>query len=270
MQITRQTMQLQTVEFLKAFFALPGFHSVSIKGISPVSPDDSQAVLSAVDASWHDILSDVDFKVRIAIHPSLRCQAGPVSHMLLHLMGQKEGFLGLSIQGNACKTQEDAVETVRLCLTSGYRADIIFEIQWDDSVPPLPVCENAISPAVCDAFWFIAVQALGKLLRRDYLIADHLAHMLIMEGLVLQMEARDVRYGTNIHRYGYGEVPAYQNTDIEAFAFLFDKIEPAGRRTAENLCRAALTYDTLTGRDSSKQSKHEIFFALWNCYLQGL
>ena len=52
------------------------------------------------------------------------------------------------------------------------------------------------------------MQALGKLLRRDYLIADHLAHMLIMEGLVLQMEMRDAKYGTNIHRYGYGEVPA--------------------------------------------------------------
>lgn len=270
MQITRQTMYLQTVEFLKSFYALPGFNSVSIKGISPASPDDSQAVLSAVDASWHDILSDVDFKVRISIHPSLRSQAEPVSQTLLPLIRQKDGFLGLSIQGNACKTQEDAVETVRLCLTSGYRADIIFEIQWDDSVPPLPACGNTSSPVTSDAFWFIAVQALGKLLRRDYLIADHLAHMLIMEGLVWQMEARDAKYGTNIHRYGYGEVPAYQSTDTEAFAFLFNKIEPAGRRTAENLCRAALTYDALTGRDSSNQSKHEIFFALWSCYLQGL
>ena len=50
MQISRQTMQLQTVEILKALFALPGFDSVSIKGISPASPDDSQAVLSAIDA----------------------------------------------------------------------------------------------------------------------------------------------------------------------------------------------------------------------------
>ena len=79
MQISRQTMQLQTVEILKALFALPGFDSVSIKGISPTSPDDSQAVLSAIDASWHDILSDVDFKVRIAVHPSLRSLAKPLS-----------------------------------------------------------------------------------------------------------------------------------------------------------------------------------------------
>ena len=175
-----------------------------------------------------------------------------------------------ALQGNACEIQEEAVETVRLCLATGYRADIIFEIQWNENVPPLSACENAPCPSPCDAFWFIAVQALGKLLRRDYLIADHLAHMLIMEGLVLQMEMRDAKYGTNIHRYGYGEVPAYQNTDTEAFAFLFDKTEPAGRRTAENLCRAALTYNALTGRDSSNESRREIFFALWNCYLQGL
>lgn len=270
MQISRQTMQLQTVDILKALFALPGFDSVSIKGISPASPDDSQTILSAIDASWHDILSDVDFKVRIAVHPSLRSLAKPLSHTLLSLMGLKDGILGLSIQGNACEMQEEAVETVRLCLATGYRADIIFEIQWNENVPPLSACENAPCPSPCDDFWFIAVQALGKLLRRDYLIADHLAHMLIMEGLVLQMEMRDAKYGTNIHRYGYGEVPAYQNTNTEAFAFLFDKMEPAGRQTAENLCRAALTYNALTGRDSSNESRREIFFALWNCYLQGL
>ena len=264
MQISRQTMQLQTVDILKALFALPGFDSVSIKGISPASPDDSQTILSAIDASWHDILSDVDFKVRIAVHPSLRSLAKPLSHTLLSLMGLKDGILGLSIQGNACEMQEEAVETVRLCLATGY------EIQWNENVPPLSACENAPCPSPCDAFWFIAVQALGKLLRRDYLIADHLAHMLIMEGLVLQMEMRDAKYGTNIHRYGYGEVPAYQNTNTEAFAFLFDKMEPAGRQTEENLCRAALTYNALTGRDSSNESRREIFFALWNCYLQGL
>ena len=225
---------------------------------------------SAIDASWHDILSDVDFKVRIAVHPSLRSLAKPLSHTLLSLMGLTDGILGLSIQGNACEIQEEAVETVRLCLATGYRADIIFEIQWNENVPPLSACENAPCPSPCDAFWFIAVQALGKLLRRDYLIADHLAHMLIMEGLVLHMDMRDAKYGTNIHRYGYGEVPAYQNTDTEAFAFLFDKTEPAGRRTAENLCRAALTSNALTGRDSSNESRREMFFALWNCYLQGL
>lgn len=170
MQISRQTMQLQTVEILKALFALPGFDSVSIKGISPASPDDSQAVLSAIDASWHDILSDVDFKVRIAVHPSLRSLAKPLSHTLLSLMGLTDGILGLSIQGNACEIQEEAVETVRLCLATGYRADIIFEIQWNENVPPLSACENAPCPSPCDAFWFIAVQALGKLLRRDYLI----------------------------------------------------------------------------------------------------
>ena len=129
MQISRQTMQLQTVDILKALFALPGFDSVSIKGISPASPDDSQTILSAIDASWHDILSDVDFKARIAVHPSLRSLAKPLSHTLLSLMGLKDGILGLSIQGNACEMQEEAVETVRLCLATGYRADIIFEIQ---------------------------------------------------------------------------------------------------------------------------------------------
>lgn len=73
MQISRQTMQLQTVEILKALFALPGFDSVSIKGISPASPDDSQAVLSAIDASWHDI--SAMWILRSGLQSPLHCAA---------------------------------------------------------------------------------------------------------------------------------------------------------------------------------------------------
>ena len=52
--------------------------------------------------------------------------------------------------------------------------------------------------------------------------------------------------------------------------FFLIKRNPQDVGIAENLCRAALTYNALTGRDSSNESRREIFFALWNCYLQGL
>ena len=59
---------------------------------------------------------------------------------------------------------------------------------------------------------FIAILSLGKLMRNDYLISAHLAHMICMNSLVEQMVDRDIQYNTNFHRYGYMESLNYYNT----------------------------------------------------------
>ena len=58
-------------------------------------------------------------------------------------------------------------------------------------------------------FWFMQLQALGKLYRKDFLIGSHIAHMNLNETLVQQMVLRDMKYGTNHHRYGYEDEMIY-------------------------------------------------------------
>ena len=51
-------------------------------------------------------------------------------------------------------------------------------------------------------FWFVQIQALGKLYRNDFLISSHLANSNINETFVQQMVLRDLKYHTNHHQYG--------------------------------------------------------------------
>lgn len=53
--------------------------------------------------------------------------------------------------------------------------------------------------------WFKYLVAIKKFARDDHLIGMHLLLDLIREYLVLEMIERDIRCGTNIHRFGSGE-----------------------------------------------------------------
>ncbi len=120
-----------------------------------------------------------------------------------------------------------------------------------------------------NSFWFIAVQALAKLYRRDYLIADHLTNLLINETLVVQMIERDNRYGTNFHRYGYSEELAYQICkEMQAvLPFCHSAKDGTFLYIADKLFRAAKTYDRLSAAANPAYEKRcACFYALWHCY----
>ena len=91
-------------------------------------------------------------------------------------------------------------------------------------------------------FWFVQIQALGKLYRKDYLISSHLANMNCNETLVMQMVLRDIKYGTNHHRYGYSEeleyVKYFGKTPYKADDTTFNRI-------SEHIYAATLAYDRL-------------------------
>ena len=53
-----------------------------------------------------------------------------------------------------------------------------------------------------NGFWFLAVSAISKVIRGDFLIGSHLALEMAQNCVVLQMMLRDLRKGTNIHRTG--------------------------------------------------------------------
>lgn len=175
---------------------------------------------AAVERCWHDCLSDLDVEVW-GVDASRLVQG-------MHL-------LGASVQGNV----------LRLVTKQGFRADII-------------CYDTTAEMADTDAFWFIAVQALGKLLRRDYLIAAHLSHMLLMDTLVEQMVQRDKEYHTNYHRYGYSEALRYLQAEVAAYDDLIAG-DPTYTHIARQLVRAALCHDG---------AKH--YFVIWRGYLKEM
>jgi hypothetical protein len=120
-----------------------------------------------------------------------------------------------------------------------------------------------------DWFWFVAIQALGKLMRKDYLISSHLAHTLIMEVLVVQMVMRDNQYNTNFHRYGYSEKLEYLEVDvIGANEFKVSRDETYNH-IVELLYQAIMSYDKMILQlNSNYISRCEIFLEIWKSYIQ--
>ena len=151
------------------------------------------------------------------------------------------------------------------------RYDLIFEFEYSDDVElnleKQPSCddENPNWPVDnINRFWFIQIQALGKLYRRDYLISSHLANMNCNDTLVMQMIMRDLKYGTSHHRYGYSEELEYvkhlgqapYRTDDETFNMISDR-----------LYAAALAYDKLVKAFyPGYQDRSSDFFEIWDWY----
>ncbi|MBO4653077.1 MAG: hypothetical protein J5649_07160, partial [Lachnospiraceae bacterium] len=158
----------------------------------------------------------------------------------------------------------------RIIFRNGMRYDFGFEFTYADGASvelgEAPAyTENANWPLEnIRRFWFVQIQALGKLYRRDYLIGAHLANMNCNETLVMQMVLRDVKYGTNHHRYGYSEESEYVK-DLGRMPY--QSVDATFERIADQLYAAALAYDRLVKefypdyRDNSGD-----LFALWDWY----
>ena len=106
-------------------------------------------------------------------------------------------------------------------------------------------------------------------MRKDYLIADHLAYMLLMEGIVVQMVMRDNQYGTNVHRYGYGEELAYLNVDMKGAEVFKTKNDKVYNAIVEHLYAAVVSYDQLVQKvNPLYMSRKDVFFEIWRTYIK--
>ncbi len=115
-----------------------------------------------------------------------------------------------------------------------------------------------------DKFWFIQIQALGKLYRKDHLISSHLANRNINETLVQQMILRDLKYQTNHHRYGYEEELTYLKYTMlcpyQSGNVVFDDI-------ADRIYATALACDELAALFyDSYEPRSKCFFDIWEYY----
>lgn len=260
-KMTRQSAQAHLLALAERLFRLPEclrleIRQVTIRREDWAQPDTRESLVEeAMDASWHDAYSDIDMTIGIR---ELRQQ--PLDW--LRRAGVDEthclGFFAVPESG-AC----------RVVFRDGHRYDLSIAPQTEPR-QPLPVVDNPEHPhwprAAVNRFWFVQVQALGKLYRQDYLIARHLAHMQLNETLVQQMVLRDLRLGTNHHRYGGKEAAVYQQyagqNPLGTGEAAFDEI-------ASQLYCAAQAYDELTRAFyPDDAARTPVYLNIWQQYEQ--
>lgn len=256
----------ETKKMVKTLFLLPEINNVSIKGVSIPSADAEEAIRAGVEKSYHDRFSDVDIRVDISVNHEEFISSAPYFQKHFSRLRLGDEVLGCSF------SKSGATEVLRLCMNSGFRMDLLCTVKEDDVEGRLTDRAREREEEKADNFWFIAVQALGKLYRRDYLIADHLVHMLLMETLVLQMEERDRRLNTNIHRYGGAEALVYRQAGLEtqeaeAVKKWVEEQDETFRFIAQNLFQAIFAYDLLKkGENPGWMERKSAFLRLWKEY----
>lgn len=268
MIVSKEMMEYEARNFLNRLFQLQEIERVLIKDIEIQSLYDEENIKKGLDTCFHDILSDIDFVVHLRLNPEDFNEETPIYKKHFNRLGLEGEVFGLSFEGR----------TLRICLKSGFRMDFICYTRCDDTAPLLPELAkhaivnqeeyftNNLNTEKSNSFWFNSILALGKLLRHDHLIANHLSHMLIMEGLVHQMVTRDKNYHTNFHRYGYSEELPYLQVDITPYAKYYHN-DTTFNHIVDNLCRAVLSYDILASANSNYQKRSDLFFELWDCYM---
>lgn len=276
--IDKQTMCQDLERMLSCIDALPEVVNVIIRNIEITSMGEKAKIRHALEASYHDRFSDVDIHIYAKLHPE-NCEETFVYYQHPERLGlSRDNYLGMMLGG-----QHDT-PVLRLVMKNGIRYDLDFHLIKDLSATILQFPQEELTEKregrfwpdwdlkKADAFWFIQIQALGKLYRGDYLIADHLANMQINETLAAQMVMRDDQYGTNIHRYGYFEELDYQKVrESEGNFSEIMESYPAKDKTfqmiADKLYAAAISYDRLVKHLNPKyELRSSNYFDIWQAY----
>lgn len=263
-RIDRDSAEFSLLRFIDNLLILPEIEGVKLCDIVIQNNEHMETnVKKAFDQSYHDCYSDSDIDIIVNLPPNSKVT--PLEYV------KHPGRLGITPDQylGFFRTSDSGI--YRIIFRDGTRYDMGFEFRYDDSFLDIELekePERYSNPKwpieKVDEFWFVMIQALGKLYRRDYLIGSHLANMNINETLVQQMILRDVAHGTNHHRYGYSEKLTYrQYIGQNRFVTGDDTFD----RIADKLYAAALAYDELTKEFYPEyQERSEILFDIWQCY----
>lgn len=197
------------------------------------------SVQNGINKCYHDKYSDIDIEIKFNNIDSITLEELNIDNVL-----------GIRYEDN----NENI--GIRLVKRNGIRYDIILS-----GVNNTDKLKNEIDK-LNRSNQFLFIMALGKLMRGDYLIADHLAHTLCMETLVNQMIKRDKEKGINIHRYGYRET-------LEYFK-LYKKIDNCkyciGDENYNHIVKELIS--NIENLDNfTKQDKEDIFH-IWDNYIK--
>ena len=264
--INRDFVELSLLHYVDKLLALPEIEGVKLCDVVIQNDEHKEAnVTEAINKSYHDCYSDSD--ISIIVNLPTNSKITPLEYMKhpSRFGITPDKYLGFF------KTADSGI--YRFVFKDGTRYDFGFEFRYDDSFSDI---ELQIEPErysnpdwpveKVDEFWFVMVQALGKLYRKDYLISSHLANVNLNETLVQQMVLRDIEYGTNHHRYGYSEALVYRKYEGQnKFVTGDDTFD----MIANKLYAAALAYDELTKKFYPEyEARSDILFDIWKCYAE--
>ncbi|MCR5201377.1 MAG: hypothetical protein K6C38_09720 [Saccharofermentans sp.] len=261
--LTKERMEELFLQYLQEIFEHPEIRSCCVKGIVISRETLEDAGKKAFESSFHDLYSDVDLSVKVRLPKDGSVTPEEYTKRIDRFGVNEDTALGWMF------VPENSV--CRIVFYNGMRYDLIFEFEYADDVSlyledlASPVEDNKDWPVDnINRFWFIQIQALGKLYRRDHLISAHLANANCNDTLVMQMILRDQQYGTNHHRYGYSEDLEYVK-DLGKCPYKSD--DPVCGRIADHIYAAALAYDRLVKIFYPKyQDRSDAFFDIWNWY----
>ncbi len=256
---------------IEDIFSLPETCSVKIRDIviEKIQSQETiqESILKAVENCYHDVLSDTDLAVTVKLSPYDTVTPDQYMQMIERYKITSDNYLGLAFVKES--------KMYRIILQNGMRYDFGFAFLLDEKADKFIIeldtnqnknDDNTHLPLEnIDRFWFVQIQALAKLYRNDFLIGDHLANMNINETLVLQMVLRDIKYGTNFHRYGYQEELEYlQSVETEC---PYEKENPIFNLIARKLFSASLIYDKLAPKlNCQYKDRRKIFLDIWDRY----
>lgn len=262
-ELSKESVKTNLYLLADKLLSLPEIECIKVRGLKIHESNKNEMIKSAVNKCYHDSYSDIDLCVVVKL--SVEGEISPDEYIkhIEHWGFPPEMILGI------CFVPENSM--YRIILKNGMRYDFGFEFVFQENAPVIylkPINKqnsNADWPLEnINRFWFVQIQALGKLYRNDFLISSHLANMNINETLVQQMVLRDLRYNTNYHRYGYKEELTYSKYTAQcpykSGNSTFDYI-------ADRIYSAALAYDELASffyDDYEPRSK--AFFDIWKCY----
>lgn len=273
-------MEEELTSLLHTLFQLPEVEKVAIKDIIISSVNDMDNITKGLEQCYHDKYSDLDITVWFKLNP-IDFHGEPLIYKKFFWRLQlKNRIFGVSFQR---QTGAPNKELIRICLNNSIRLDVLCFIRSDEKMPLLSkeeiINKNLPEPMdisladydleKADEFWFNAILALGKLRRKDYLISSHLAHMLLMEGLVIQMILRDKEYNTFFHRDGYSELLEYMDINNEDICEFIVPDDFTYNHITELLYKAVTSYDNLVQTiNKNYNSRCQVFFEIWRSYME--
>lgn len=261
--LSRERMEELFLQYLADIFNHSEVRSACVKGVVITRDVMADAGKKAFDASFHDYYSDIDLSVQVCFPQNGFVTPEEYTKRIDRFGVSADTALGwMFVPDN---------QVYRIIFRNGMRYDFIFEFEYSDDVtvdlgePESRDADNPDWPVEnINRFWFIQIQALGKLYRRDYLISSHLANMNCNETLVMQMIMRDLEHGTNHHRYGYSEELEYVK---ELGKLPYRSSDETFGRIADQIYAAALAYDRLAKFFYPQyQDRSGIFFDIWDWY----
>ena len=260
--LTREQTEASFASFCEELFRFPEVESISVRSVTVRREDLRETAREAVAVGYHDCYSDTDMSLIVCLPADGSVTPDEYMRRIDRLGVNEETTLGWMFVPEG--------SMYRIIFRNGMRYDFGFSFVYADNVTldlgEAPQAqENSDWPlANIRRFWFVQIQALAKLYRKDYLIGAHLANMNCNETLVMQMVLRDLKYGTNHHRYGYAEEAEYVK-ELGRMPYKNDDAEFL--RIADQLYAAALAYDRLAAEFyPAYKARSEDFFAIWECY----